>query len=281
MEVSTPAPGTSAPRHPGTLAPCHPGTPAPWHLVVVPGIQGRWEWLRPALAHLNRRVPTSSYSLCGDFGSGCRIDPAAGFDNYLQQLDGVLDRIPSKRIALCGVSYGGFIALRYAATRQGRVAALILSSSPSPAWKPNPRQGAYIARPWISSPLFLATAPARLLPEIVSALPDVASRISFCATHMTRVLTSPPIPPLMAARIREQQLIDFVPDCTRIQVPTLVTSGEPHLDTVVPVEATREYVSLIPGAKYAMIERTGHLGLLTRPDRYAEIVADFLYADCP
>ena len=250
------------------------------HVVLVPGIQGRWEWLRPAIAHLNRRIPTSSYSLCGDFGSGCRLDPEAGFDNYLRQLDGVLDRIPGKRIALCGVSYGGFIALRYAATRPERVAALVLSSSPSPAWKPNARQGAYIARPWISSPLFLATAPARLLPEIVAALPDWTSRISFCASHMTRVITAPPLPPLMAARIREEQLIDFVPDCSRVKAPTLVTSGEPALDTVVPVEATREYVSLIPGAKYAMIERTGHLGLLTRPDRYAEVVGRFLTADC-
>ena len=252
------------------------GTLAPWRLVMVPGIQGRWEWLRPTIAHLNGRIPTSCYSLCGDFGSGCRLDPAAGFDNYLRQLDAVLDRIRAKRIALCGVSYGGVIALRYAATRQDRVSALVISSSPSPAWKPNARQGAYIASPWISTPLFLATAPARLLPEIYAAFPDWPSRLSFCAMHMARVLAAPALPPLMAARIREEQLIDFVPDCTRICIPTLVTSGEPELDAVVPVEATRQYVSLIPGAKYAIIERTGHLGLLTRPDRYAGIVSDFI-----
>jgi hypothetical protein len=28
-----------------------------------------------------------------------------------------------------------------------------------------------------------------------------------------------------------------------------------------------------------MIERTGHLGLLTRPDRYAEVVSEFVLAD--
>jgi pimeloyl-ACP methyl ester carboxylesterase len=250
------------------------------HLVVIPGIQGRWEWLRPAIDHLNRRIPTSSYSLCGDIGSGCRLDPARGFDNYLRQLDAVLDGVPTPRVALCGVSYGGFIALRYAATRPQRISALILSSSPSPAWKPNERQGAYIARPWISTPLFLATAPARLLPEIYAALPDWSSRIAFCASHMTRVITAPALPPLISARIREQQLIDFRPDCAAIRVPTLVTSGEPALDSVVPVNATREYVSLIPGAKYAMIERTGHLGLLTRPGVFADIIGRFLTEDC-
>jgi len=253
---------------------------APRHLVVIPGIQGRWEWLRPAIDHLNKRIPTTSYSLCGDLGSGCRLDPVAGFDNYLRQLDAVLDRIPSQRIALCGVSYGGFIALRYAATRPERISALILSSSPSPGWKPNARQGAYIARPWISTPLFLATAPARILPEIHAALPDWSSRISFCASHMARVISAPALPPLMGARIREEQLIDFRPDCAAIRLPTLVTSGEPALDAVVPVEATREYLSLIAGAKYAMIERTGHLGLLTRPAVFADIVCTFLNDDC-
>lgn len=248
------------------------------HLLVVPGIQGRYEWLRPTLDALGRRLPTSSYSLCGDIGSGGRLDPALGFENYLVQLDRILDGRKLDRVALCGVSYGGFIALRYAATRPDRVSALILTSSPSPGWKPNPRQSGYIARPWISTPLFLATAPGRLLPEIYAAFDDWPSRIWFCAVHMARVFAAPPIPSLMASRIREEQAIDFFPDCARIKAPTLVTSGEPHLDSVVPVSATREYLSLICGAKYAMIERTGHLGLLTRPDRFAAVVADFLEA---
>jgi len=245
-------------------------------LVVVPGIQGRFEWLSPTLDHLRRRLPTLSYSLCGDLRSGCRLDPALGFENYMVQLDGVLDRARLDRVALCGISYGGFIALRYAATRPHRVGALILTSSPSPGWKPNPRQGRYILRPWISTPLFLATAPGRLWPEIHAAFDDWPSRLRFCAEHMARVIAAPAIPTLMAQRIREEQALDFFPDCAKIAAPTLITSGEPHLDSVVPVSATREYLSLIPGAEYAVIERTGHLGLLTRPDRYASVVGDFI-----
>ncbi|HXG53874.1 MAG TPA: alpha/beta hydrolase [Vicinamibacterales bacterium] len=250
-------------------------------LVVVPGIQGRWEWLTPALSHLADRLRTVTYSLSGDTGADHRLDPALGFENYLRQLDDVLDRASLDRVALCGVSYGGFIALRYAATRPHRVSSLVLASSPSPGWRPNPRQGGYIERPWISTPLFLATAPVRLGPEIYCALDDWPSRISFCAEHMARVIAAPPSPSLMASRIREQQALDFFPDCARIQAPTLITTGEAALDTVVPVEATREYLSLIAGSKYAMIERTGHLGLLTRPARFATIVSDFVeHAHC-
>ncbi len=245
-------------------------------LIVVPGIQGRWEWLRPPLDALQRHCRTVSYSLGGDFGAGWRNDPSLGFENYLRQLDQVFDQAGIERAALCGSSYGGFIALRYAATRPHRVSRLILASSPSPGWKPNPRQSGYISRPWISTPAFLATAPARLWPEIDAAFDSASERLAFCATHMLRVFMAPAIPSLMAGRIVEQQSIDFAADCASVTCPTLVTSGEPHLDTVVPVAATRQYLSLIPGAKYAMIERTGHLGLLTRPETFASIVAGFV-----
>lgn len=245
-------------------------------LVVVPGIQGRWEWLRPALDELSRSCRTLSYSLCGDFGASWRTDPAIGFENYLRQLDDVFEDSHIERAAVCGISYGGFIALRYAATRPHRVSRLILASSPSPGWKPNPRQSSYIARPWMSTPAFLATAPARLWPEIHAAFDNFPDRMRFCATHMLRVFAAPAIPSLMAARIVEQQSIDFAADCAAVACPVLVTSGEAHLDTVVPVEATRRYLSLIPGAQYATIERTGHLGLLTRPHVFASIVAGFV-----
>ena len=39
-------------------------------VVVVPGLQGRWEWVRPALDDSRRRCRAISYSLCGDIGSG-------------------------------------------------------------------------------------------------------------------------------------------------------------------------------------------------------------------
>ncbi len=85
-------------------------------LVVVQGLHGRWEWMKPALIELAGRCRTISYSLSGDIGSGERPDPDQGFDNYLRQLDTILDVAGLARVALCGVSFGGFVALRYAAT---------------------------------------------------------------------------------------------------------------------------------------------------------------------
>ena len=248
-------------------------------VVVVPGVQGRWEWMRPALEALAGRCRTISYSLCGDFGSGRRIDPSIGFDNYLRQLDAVLDGAGLERAAVCGVSYGGLVALRYAATRPDRVAALVMSSSPAPGWVPTAQQRRWVSRPLRSVPAFVATSPGRLLPEIAAALPDVGRQAAFSLRHTLRVAAAPMKPQLMASRITWQQTMDFRPDCARITAPTLVLTGEEGLDRVVPVAVTRAYASLIAGARCVTIERTGHIGLLTRPERWAGVVAEFVMGE--
>ena len=244
-------------------------------VVVIPGIQGRWEWFRPALDALAVHCHASSYSLCGERGCGWPLDPALGFENYLRQLDDVFDRV-GPRAALCGVSYGGFIALRYASTRPQRVSSLVLVSAPAPGWVPNPAQRAYIDRPWRSAPRFILTSPLRMWPEIRAAFPTPAARLNFAARQGLRVATHPMIPGLMASRIVEQQGLDFHPDTSMVRAPTLVVSGEPGLDLVVPVESTRQYVEMIPGSAYALLERTGHIGLVTRPQAFASIVAPFV-----
>jgi pimeloyl-ACP methyl ester carboxylesterase len=245
-------------------------------LIVLPGIQGRWEWLRPALAQLQTRCTTVSYSLCGDFGSGCRLDSGRGFESYMDQLDRVFDAARLERAAVCGISYGGFLALRYAATRPERVTALVLTSSPSPGWEPNPVQRSYLEHPLRATPRFVLTSPLRIWPEIKAAFPSIPDRIAFLAGHGFRVATAPMKPALMASRIRQQQQIDFCPDCALVRVPTLVVTGEPHLDRIVPAENTMQYVEMIPGATHYRLERTGHLGLLTRPELYAAVVGDFV-----
>ena len=43
-----------------------------------------------------------------------------------------------------------------------------------------------------------------------------------------------------------------------------------------PVADSREYVRLIPEARYAVLPETGHIGVITKPFRFAELVDRFL-----
>jgi pimeloyl-ACP methyl ester carboxylesterase len=61
-----------------------------------------------------------------------------------------------------------------------------------------------------------------------------------------------------------------------LRVPTLLVTGEPSLDRVVPPALTLDYLRLWPHAQHATLPRTGHLGIITRPGEFADIVRSFL-----
>ncbi|NUR54892.1 MAG: alpha/beta hydrolase [Acidobacteria bacterium] len=245
-------------------------------LLVIPGLQGRWEWMQPALTALSRHYRVISYSLCGDIGSRMRMDPALGFDVFVRQVDRVMARAGVERMAICGVSYGGVIALRYAALNPERVTALILANTPGPGWTPDATQARYVANPWLTFPAFCVAATRRLGRELSEGLPDWPSRAGFILGQLVNVITAPAIPGLMARRVRLLQQTTLAPDCARIAVPTLVVTGAEHLDLVVPVSSTREYLRLIPHAAHVSMDDTGHLGSLTQPERFTGIVKEFL-----
>ena len=37
-----------------------------------------------------------------------------------------------------------------------------------------------------------------------------------------------------------------------------------------------EYLDLIPGTRHVVLERTGHIGLVSKPQKFAQVVSDFL-----
>jgi pimeloyl-ACP methyl ester carboxylesterase len=88
-------------------------------------------------------------------------------------------------------------------------------------------------------------------------------------------MTAPPLLTAMAARAQMLDPVSAKADCDRVTAPTLVVTGEPHMDHVVSGTAS-EYIRLIAGARSTILEHTGHLGTMTRPDAFAAIVEDFV-----
>jgi 3-oxoadipate enol-lactonase len=235
-------------------------------LVMIPGIQGHWEWMAPAISALARRCRVISYSL---------RDAPPEFDSFVHQLDAVLDEAKTGPVTLCGVSFGGWIAVRYAALRPQKVNGLILASAPSPSWRLDKVTEQAVTSPRIRGSLFLLGSVTRFAGEL-TGIESVGERWRFALRQCGRVIRRRPSPKAMSARVRTLAGMNLAADCARVPAPTLVITGEPDLDRIVPVSETCDYLTLIPGAKHITLERTGHMGLVVRPDAFAEIVVQFM-----
>ena len=237
-------------------------------LVLIPGIQGRWEWMRPAIQALARRHTVITFSL-----SDVRVSPL--FEGWVSRIDGLLDRVGGRTATVVGVSFGGLVAACYAGKRPERTDRLILVSAPSPSFRLDPQSAWYARHPRLSLPLFASRAARRLLPEVRSAFPHWAGRIGFCAGYAVRGLRFPVSPRHMASIVHEWEHTDLMALTRNIGVPTLIVTGEGGLERVVPVESTMEWLSLIRGARHATIPATGHVGCLSRPEEFAALVTTF------
>jgi 3-oxoadipate enol-lactonase len=236
-------------------------------LVLIPGLQGRWEYMHPAVEALASSFRVLTFSLDGD-----------DFDGYAAQVDRALSEKGIECATICGVSFGGLVAVRFAAQYPSRCGALVLASTPRPMLRLRRRHQIYLRAPWIFGPIFLAESPLRLRPEICAAIPDSRARRHFAMRGLRTLLSAPLSLSRMAARAHLITTIDLGPDCERIAAPTLVVTGERGLDHVVPVEGSSEYTRRIQHARAVVLERTGHLGTITRPDAFAEIVREFVGA---
>jgi pimeloyl-ACP methyl ester carboxylesterase len=80
----------------------------------------------------------------------------------------------------------------------------------------------------------------------------------------------------MRDRIRLLEGVDFVSSMSSVVAPTLLITGESTLDSVVPPHHTLGYTRFLPHAESLTFERTGHIGLVTRPAAFADRVATFV-----
>ena len=244
-------------------------------LVVVPGVQGRWEWMRPGIDRLARHYRVITFSLCDEPTSGDTFDEAGGFACYVDQITRAMDARSIARATICGVSYGGLIAAAFAARHRERTAALVLVSALSPRWRLNERARFYLRAPRLLFPLF-ALSSLRLSREMIRAQGAVAAGLAAAARHGWNVVTHPTSPERMAARVRLLEGLDLSGELERLNVPTLICTGEDDLDYVVPPAVTREYAALWPNARVEVLRRTGHLGIITRPEELARLLDAFM-----
>jgi pimeloyl-ACP methyl ester carboxylesterase len=212
---------------------------------------------RPWLHAIARR-----YTLIRYDERGCGLsDRAVGtfsFDDWVTDLETVLDASGFERVALLGMSQGGAIALAYAVRRPERVSRIVLWGAYARGRDrrdPTPREREesqtlirLVKLGWgREQPAFASVFAALFIPDL-----DTEKRRSFI--ELQRVSASPET---AAAIVALFDAIDVEELAQRVRAPTLVLHGRE--DARVPFDEGRRLAASIPGARLVSLDTASHI----------------------
>ena len=197
--------------------------------------------------------------------------PPEGEDAPWSDVLETLDGLGVERMALVGCSFGGAVALRFAAVAPSRVTALALISAPPPDMdEPSPeREAAWEAE---NSALERGDIEAAVRAVVDAwtlsdASPELRERVADMQRRaLTKQVNAPDVPeapdPLDQTGLAE------------IAVPAVVAVGERDMPDF--REGAQRMADQLPIARHVEIPGAGHLAPLETPEAFRELLVAFL-----
>jgi proline iminopeptidase len=213
-------------------------------------------------------------------GKSKNVKPGAswGMDAQVADMEAVRAKFGFQKFDLVGDSYGGLLAMAYAAPHPEHIEKLILSDSAAPAWKdivrvlPDvfPDVLEQVAAREKSSAGNPNAADQHIRDHFLMLFYSEANRDAYLAG--VKDLES--VPQVSAAVQKATRTLDLTPELSKFKFPTMVITGRYDMN-VTPVTAWNIYKA-IPESKFVVFERSGHLPSYEEPDKYVQVVDAFL-----
>ncbi|PVE22864.1 3-oxoadipate enol-lactonase [Microvirga sp. KLBC 81] len=222
-----------------------------------------WQEVAPAFTDRFRVV------LYDKRGHGLSDAPPAPYtmDDHTDDLFALLDHLKIDSAALVGLSVGGMVAQRAAVRSPQRVKALVLCCT-----------AAKIGTSELWSERIAAVEIGGIEPIVENVLQrwftsDFRERREDEVAGWRNMLVRMPAHGYAGtcAAIRDA---DLTPDARRIEVPTLCVAGDQDGST--PADVVRNTASLIPGARFALVDGCGHIPCVEKPDVLTRLIQQHL-----
>ena len=236
-------------------------------LVIIPGLAGGYELLGPLAKILSKDYRIISYQLRGEDNCFALRRPFTRED-LVKDLAEFLDCMGLESPSIMGVSFGGVLAMEFAARHPYRLKDLIVQGA-----------GSRFERGLLQ--MVASTVLARFpLPsdnpfvnQFFNLLFGGATKKDALFDFVTRQIWQTD-QSMMAYRFQLAETFNIVDRLQRIRVPTLILAGDK--DVLVTARGLNELVEGIGDARLIRLPRAGHLAFVTNPALVADKVRDFL-----
>jgi pimeloyl-ACP methyl ester carboxylesterase len=227
----------------------------------------------------------------GTGNSDAPADPGAyALDDYVEDLETLREQLGLERVTLLGHSHGAFVALAYAAAHPGRVERLVLVAAAA-RWSDDHAAATEAAmaersgEPWFADAVGALTAEEESEPPIDGE--DLGALVArtlpmYFGTYGAREAAY--VEASRSARwngralrcfeAEEFERFDLRAGMARVTAPTLVVAG--RRDFLLGPESCREVADGIRGARLEVMAGVGHFPWVEAPERFREMVTDFL-----
>lgn len=199
-----------------------------------------------------------------------------GADNFsielfVHDLNFVMDALDIETATLCGLSMGGYIALKAVINYPERFHALVLCDTNCTADTPEVKEKRLNAIESIKQNGVEGFADG-LIENLLASQTLVTKNEVVAAVREMIVSTSPDS--LFQTLIAFTKRFETCGKLPEIKIPTLIIVGKE--DIITPPEAAQFMQEQIPGSSLSIIEHAGHLSNLENPDRFNDELKGFL-----
>jgi proline iminopeptidase len=212
-------------------------------------------------------------------GKSTRVKPDASYamDAQVADMEAVRAKFGFAKFNLVGDSYGGLLAMAYAAAHPEHIETLILSDSAAPAWKDLIR-----VLPQVFPDVLEENAAREKSTTSTEKQDDLLIR-----NHFRMLFYSEEKRDAYLAGVNDLGMnlkvleavqkatidLDLTSELPKFKFPVMVITGRYDMN-VTPLTAWNIYKA-IPGAKFVVFARSGHLPSYEEPDKYIKVVSEF------